>query len=335
MPDPVLAAPPDPALGAAPAYEVVRDPLYPQQPVVFSGAFERGRFHPLGAAALVFVAAFLVYQLVGALVAAGLIVAEVAGEGAPDPAAILASMADHPGPLLLGNALGQLVGFGLLVWAAARLHTPDRAAFFRLRRPDGAGVGLAVAGLALGTPFLQWLARVNAQLPVPEWLRQMEEGRSALIEQALLHADLSLAFVLMTMAVTPALFEELLFRGYLHRQVERRLGPAGAVVLVGLFFGAFHLSALQVVPLAVLGVYLGACVWATGSLWTGVAVHLANNGLAVLVGDYVRDRPDLDLSALEAVPIPWYLAFLSAGLLAACAYALVMRRKARLAPSPF
>jgi membrane protease YdiL (CAAX protease family) len=195
-------------------------------------------------------------------------------------------------------------------------------------------VGLAVVGLLAGTPFLHWLAGLNAQLPIPEWMRAMEEGRSALIEQALLHADLSVAFVLATMALTPSLFEELLFRGYLHRQAERALGPAGAIVLVGLFFGAFHLSALQVVPLAVLGVYLGVCVWATGSLWAAVAVHLVNNGLAVLVGDYLGRRPDLDLAALEAVSVPWYLALISAAGLLAAGWALAHRRRARLDNAP-
>lgn len=337
MPAPVQPLDPAPFLAPPPAFAELRDPLYPATDIRLSGGFERGRFHPIGAAALVFVLAFLVYQIVGALVAGVLIVAEASKAGpVPDALVLLSRMADYPGALLLGNAVGQLAGFGAVVWGAARLHTPDRNAYLRLRRPDAAGLGLAVGGLLVGTPFMQWLARLNASWPMPEWVQQLEAGRAELIEQALLHADLSVLFVLMTMAVTPAIFEELLFRGYLHRQVERRLGAAAAIVLVGVFFGAFHLTLSQLVPLAVLGVYLGLCVWATGSLWTAVAVHLANNGLAVLVADYVRRRPELDLAALEAVPIPWYLAILSGGMLALAGYALAQRRRTRLdSAAPF
>ena len=148
-----------------------------------------------------------------------------------------------------------------------------------------------------------------------------------LIETALLGSDLGFVFLFATMALTPAICEELLFRGYFQRQVERRWGVAASIGLVGLVFGLYHLRLTQALPLAALGMYLGYVVWATGSLWTGVLVHALNNGLAVATAMYVRANPNLTVEEVEALPMPWYL--VAAGLLGlAAASVLLARRRA-------
>ena len=96
-------------------------------------------------------------------------------------------------------------------------------------------------------------------------------------------------------------------------------------------FGVFHLRPSQVLPLATLGLYLGFSVWVTGSLWAGVLIHLLNNGLAVIVSDYMKRRPDLDPAALESLAVPWYLALLSAAAVAGIVVLLLRRRDALLA----
>ena len=270
---------------------------------------------------LVFVAAFLVFQTLGTLFAIGPRAAEVgwmaAALEAADTAAFVAS---HPHLLLGGNALGQALGFGLVAWAAARLSTRRVAAFLRLRAPDPASLGLAAVGWAALYPVVLWLGQLNARLPLPEWMQGLDEMRGEMLEGLLLGGGVSTAFLFVTVALTPALFEELLFRGYLQRQAERRFGSRAAVVGVGVAFGLYHLTAAQAVPLSVLGVYLCFVVWATGSLWSGVLVHLLNNGLAVLAAGVARNTPGLDPDSLGEVGGPWYVA---AGLALAGSVAVV------------
>ena len=103
--------------------------------------------------------------------------------------------------------------------------------------------------------------------------------------------------------------------------------------VVGLTFGAYHLTAAQLLPLSLLGVYLCFVVWATGSLWSGVLVHLLNNGLAVVARGAVRGQADVDPATVGDVGGPWYVsaALALAGIAAVSAVVrrlLVARREA-------
>ena len=63
---------------------------------------------------------------------------------------------------------------------------------------------------------------------------------------------------LFLMAVTPAVCEEMLFRGPILRGFATRFSPAGAAILTGLLFGLYHGDVWRFLPTAVLGVMLSA-----------------------------------------------------------------------------
>lgn len=324
-----VAAPPD-----APAFV---DAWPDARPVPLGGWFERNRFHPVWAAALVFVLAFLVFNIVGGIVIAiGPVMDALRGGGeAPDLNALLTQ---HPYLFLGGNAFGQVVAFGALAWLAARLSTRRAGAFLRLRAPDTEGLGLAALGWAALYPAVLLLGELNAKLPVPPWVESMDQMRNDALEALLLGSGVSTLFLFLTIALTPALCEEILFRGYLQRQVERRFGALWAIVAVGVFFGLYHMSVTQLVPLSVLGIYLGFVVWATGSLWAGVLVHLLNNGTAVVIAGFARGNPAMDIETMEGMGVPVYLsagaAVLGAlGVWAVCR-TLAARRTARTGGQP-
>ncbi len=328
MPDPTTLPPDAPAPAPFDAAPVLRDAVPWAEPAQLTGVLEQQRFHPMLTALITFVGGFVVYQVVGTVVMVG---AALSGaDGALDVAAVLESLEGNALALFGGNALGQFAGFLGFVWFVAWLHTPDVASYLRVRRPDGVHLALAGAGLLALLPFVAWLGSVNADLPLPESWRAWDEQQAALIEQVL-GADMNVVLALLLVALTPAVCEEVMFRGYLQRQVERSFGVVWSIVAVGVLFGAFHLRPSQVLPLTMLGFYLGFSVWVTGSLWAGVLVHLLNNGLAVVVSDYLKRRPDLDPVALDTIAVPWYLAVLSAVAAAGIAALLLRRRHALLA----
>ncbi len=337
-PEPPVAIP-EPSLtgsGVPATVASLRDPVPNARPVPLDGPFERHGFPPLLLAAAGLIAAFLVYNVVGGLVlGVGLLLNGGLGGGA-DAAAMQEAALGDLGLLLVSNAAGQAAGFALFTLWLARGHARQIAGFLRLRRPDGVGMALAVAGFAALVPLVQWLAALTQGLPYPEWLewmRELEASQDGMIREALSAGGPGLAFLLLTVAVAPAICEELLFRGYLQRQAERRLGPIVAIALIGVLFGLYHLRLTQALPLAALGVYLAYLTWATSSLWPAVVVHLLNNGLTVVAADYVRRHPELDPGAVEALPTPWYLALASALLTAVVARALLRRRAALAAAS--
>ena len=324
-PAPLAAAPRPPA--AVPA---LVDAFPDSRPFRLGGWLERNGFQPFWTALLVFVLAFLVFNIVGALVIGLGVVAEVAGSGeTPSVEAMQAMLTGRPALVLTSNTAGQIVGFALFALLAARLSTRDVGPFLRLQRPALGGVGLAVLGWVVLYPIVLFAGELNAQLPLPEWLRALEESQTEMIEDLLTGGDLSTAFLLVAVALTPAVAEELIFRGYLHRQAERLRGSAFAIVTVGILFGLYHLRLSQALPLSLLGVYLGFVVWATGSVWTGTVVHLLNNGLAVVATAYASANPDvIDLEAVESASVPLPVVLLCAVALAGVCRWILARRRA-------
>jgi membrane protease YdiL (CAAX protease family) len=310
---------------------VLRDAWPWARPFSLDGWAERGGRAPLLSAALGFGGAWLLFQLAGGIatvigIAAALIGSGEAPEALRDSEAL---MARFPGLTLLGNTVGQVVGFGGVAWVATRRSTRSgKAPFLRLRRPDPPGLGLAVLGWVAALPLLLWLGDLNASLPLPEWLEAFERLQTDLLDGLLLGDRVGTGWLLLALAVTPALFEELLFRGYLQRQVERRLGVATSVILVGVFFGLYHMRLSQLLPLAALGVYLGYAVWATGSLWTGSFVHLLHNSAAILGTSALLRRPASGPAALETLAVPWWLLLFSGVLTVGLAWLLRRRRDA-------
>jgi len=87
------------------------------------------------------------------------------------------------------------------------------------------------------------------------------------------------------LALTPALCEEIVFRGVLLGGT-RTLEPWRMIALNGLVFGAFHLSfqtVIRFLPTAMLGALIAWAVWRTGSLWVGTLMHFLNNATIVVL----------------------------------------------------
>ena len=330
---PVLTTPTPAPPAASPADPpTLRDAWPWAERMPLTGWLERNRFHPVLAAFLAGVIAFVLFQVVVAPVVIAIGVAmDLVQSGqteAPDMATMLQDVMENGRLLMTANTVGQIIGFAVFAVLVARLHSSNARDYLRIRRPDGLGLVLAAMGWAVLYPAVLWTGQLNELIPLPEPLRLLEQSQVDLIEGLLLGNDLSTGFLFVALALTPALCEELLFRGYLQRQVERAWGTVASVVLIGVIFGLYHFRLSQAVPLSLLGVYLGYVVWATGSLWAGVLVHLLNNGLAVSFAAYARQSPSVDLEAIEAAGMPWYFGLTGLLLAAGVAYVLYQRRRA-------
>ena len=156
----------------------------------------------------------------------------------------------------------------------------SRETFF-LRRPEGpqvAGALLLIAGaMPLGW-FLAWAQ--GFVLPVP-W--DMLEGLEDLITA---ESPSRLLWLLALLALTPAICEEVVFRGVLLAGIRGRGSAVRIAVFNGLVFGVFHISfesVFRFLPTAWLGFILAWAVLSTRSIWVGVLMHFVNNGSIVLM----------------------------------------------------
>jgi sodium transport system permease protein len=149
-----------------------------------------------------------------------------------------------------------------------------------LRRPglrSVAGGLILTAGAMPLVWVLGWLQ--SFVLPIP-W--ELLEGLEQLVTA---ESATRLAWLLLLLAVTPAICEEIVFRGVLLGGT-RTLEPWRMIVLNGVVFGAFHLSfetVIRFLPTATLGMVIAWAVWRTGSIWIGALMHLVNTGTIVLL----------------------------------------------------
>lgn len=290
-------------------------------PILLDGWLERRGVSPLPMAAVGLVVAFILFQIV---ISPAVTLLLLLSQGV-SPAEMVNAMAviieEHARSLLTANTIGQILGLALPAYLLARLHSSRPLAILRVRTTDIALVVIALIGLVALTPVIQWLGSINETIPLPEFIRRFEQSQMELIEQVL-RADTGLAFNLVVLAITPAICEELLFRGYVQRQAERGAGVVAGILISGIVFGLYHIRLTQAIPLCVLGVYLAWLTWRTGSLWPAVAVHFTNNAIAVAIGAYVAKRPDFEMEDLESMEIPSYILALGLAIFAVSIVAL-------------
>ena len=204
--------------------------------------------------------------------------------GEPTPAFALTAFAlvlvlTFYGSLLLKDAgivaTVLVTGYGFFLAPTLALVAGFGFAFRRtlsLRRPPLLGL---VAAVLIGSSAWAIAAGVLIRLlPPPESLVRA-------LEKLLLldGAPAPLWLVWLVIAVTPALCEELFFRGLVLSGL-RRLGMWPALVVCALLFGLAHSSIYRLLPTFFIGLLLSWLVWKTGSIWTGIVAHTLNNGIA-------------------------------------------------------
>ena len=89
-------------------------------------------------------------------------------------------------------------------------------------------------------------------------------------------------------AVVPAVCEESLFRGFFQRSLEQKLSPMKSALIVGISFGIVHFNPIDIIPLIIIGFYLGILAYVSGSIILPIIIHLLNNAIAVVVIYYIE-----------------------------------------------
>ena len=147
------------------------------------------------------------------------------------------------------------------------------------RAPGGAWLGTALMAPAWLLIILQIGVYHNRILPAPKEFAALSADLFTIGDGGPL-AVLALLFII---GVSPAICEEVLFRGVLVSGLRKRM-PSWAVILtVGLLFGLFHLSVHKVVTTGLSGVFFTYLAVCTGSIFLPMLAHFTLNGLAVLI----------------------------------------------------
>jgi uncharacterized protein len=203
---------------------------------------------------------------------------------------------DNAGAIRIATLAGQLLFLLVPTLLLIRFQAGNIREFIRLKPIGIREVFFITLGVVAAQQFLQGYLALQDLIPLPESVRPFVDEMRHTIEQMYLNLILvetipALLFVIVVIAVVPAVSEEVLFRGLVQRNFEYSFGLAGGAVAAGVIFGVYHLNPFNLVPLVSLGIIFGMLVYKTGSIVAPILAHFVNN-LAAVVTVYYR-REDL------------------------------------------
>lgn len=184
--------------------------------------------------------------------------------------------------------VGQILFILIPTLLFARLLDHRFSRVFPWRVPQAGETIFAVLSLLFLQQVLQVFLFFQDRIPLPESLKEVVEPARQMVEEmfrTLVSANglPELLFVLLVVSITPAIVEELLFRGLVQGSLQRRLKPIRAAIWTGVIFGLFHFNPFALVPLAALGCFFGFIRMRSKSIVIAMTVHFLNNTLAVVV----------------------------------------------------
>ena len=201
------------------------------------------------------------------------------------------------------TAAGEIFAMGVVPIGLVLLMRRSLVRDLHLTRPRGLLIVALLPLLIVWPVAAQILSQYLGQFLAPD----LEHAE--LIER-LVTWDSPTRMVIVTfqIAVVPALFEELLFRGLLLAALLRLTGVVPAILISSLLFAGVHVPAQIVVsplaaigmliPLAFLGIGLAILTVRTGTIAYACLLHFANNFSALLLSNLLPadlDPADFDL----------------------------------------
>lgn len=89
--------------------------------------------------------------------------------------------------------------------------------------------------------------------------------------------------IICVVAITPAICEEVFFRGFLQKSFELRFTKFLGAFFTAIFFAAMHMNPFGTLPLFLLGLYFGYAVYRSDSIFVSMFLHFLNNFVATIV----------------------------------------------------
>ena len=254
--------------------------------------------------------AIIAFNVVGAVV--GVIAAFFVVEDPTDINALLSAITDNSNVFFLVNTSGQFLIFALGTLLILKLSAPKgfRMELIRLKfRRDTLRYILIAIVLTISIyPTVLFLGWLNSFLPVPQWMAELQQTMDEMIKK-LLKTENILVLGLIHIGMVPAICEEIMFRGYVQRSLEKSWGIWASIFVSGFVFGAYHLQITNILPLAALGILFAYITYISDSIIPAMFAHFANNGGQVVLSSFYPEMLDADVS--PETQLPWLLIIFS------------------------
>lgn len=186
------------------------------------------------------------------------------------------------------NTVTTFIAFFVPAWVVARIASKKpvtQLGFNKQFSLHQLGLVVLITFTAL---FLSGsLGALNEMIPMPaaflKKARLLEETyKSAMLSMATMRSFTDYLLSLLVIALAPAIFEEVLFRGSLQQIFigwtnNKWIG----IIITSIIFSAIHGSYFGFLPRLGLGIILGLVFYISKNLWLSIAMHFLNNAVVV------------------------------------------------------
>ncbi len=211
------------------------------------------------------------------------------------------------------NTLATLVAFLIpaIVFAKVLSKQPFSWLGFN-KRMNGKQILIVVLITFAGMILSGSLGMLNQKIPLSENLlkqaQQLENAyKNAMMNMAHMTSLTDYLLAMLVMALAPAVFEEVLFRGAFQKVFVGWTKNAWAgIIITSILFSAIHFSFFGFLPRIALGLILGLIFYYTNNLWLSILLHFLNNGF-VVTQLYILSAQGkaIDKVMDETMPIWW------------------------------
>lgn len=186
---------------------------------------------------------------------------------------------------------------------------------------SGKQVFLVIGVIILGYAVSITLSEVNEMIPISKSAEQYfksleDEYNKEMLAIANMKTMQDYLVSLFMIALLPAIFEEMLFRGALQPVIINLSKNAFTGILItSILFSAIHASYYGFLPRLALGLIIGYVFYLSKNLWLSSITHFLYNAYGVTQLYVLSKQGLLTADALNDESIPLYYGFIAAGAL--------------------
>jgi len=201
-----------------------------------------------------------------------------------------------PNALRLITMAGQVLFILLPALIFSKVIYEDVTRVLRFRSAPWIEIAMFVVGIIALTPILQnfvyiqnyYFEQLAKQNGFIYMIKESLDSLDKLVENSYgsllkIHSAMDGAIVIAVVAITPAICEEVMFRGFIQKSFELKYKPFLGALITAIFFGIYHFNPYAFFPLVLLGLYLGYAAYKSDSILVPVILHFINNLFAVVL----------------------------------------------------
>ncbi len=190
---------------------------------------------------------------------------------------------------------GQIMFILLPALIFAKLIYEDVGTIIRFKLPSFKEITVFIVGMILITPLLQTYLYVQnfvinqlaEKYVIVERIKSILDKLDKLVTETyseLLRSEtiFEASFIVIVVAVVPAICEEVFFRGYVQKSFEFRIRPVWAALVTAIFFALYHFNPYGLIALFALGFFFGYSAYKSNSIFIPLILHFLNNFIAVM-----------------------------------------------------